>query len=51
MIAVKKMIEELEKYPKDAQVYAYEGEITGLVIVDSKTAWLGEILAREGKEE
>ena len=33
MKTVKKMIEELQKFPLDAKCYAYEGEVSGLGIV------------------
>lgn len=33
MKTVKKMIEELKKFPKDALCYGYEGEKTGLGIL------------------
>lgn len=33
MKTVKKMIEELQKFPLDAKCYAYEGEASGLGIV------------------
>jgi len=32
MITIKKLKEELEKFPEDALCYAYEGEVTGLII-------------------
>ena len=32
MITVKELKEELDKFPDDALCYAYEGEVTGLVI-------------------
>ena len=33
MKTVKKMIEELKKFPEDAVCYAYEGEANGLTII------------------
>jgi hypothetical protein len=49
MITVQEMIDALSKYPPDANCYAYEGEITGVVIVaptrDRKE--LGYIYAHE----
>lgn len=33
MITVKQAIEALSKYPAEALCYAYEGEITGIVVV------------------
>jgi hypothetical protein len=49
MITVAKLIEELQKYPRDALVYAYEGEFIGIVIVsdDEQRKQLGEIPASE----
>lgn len=41
---VAKMIEELQKYPKDALCYIYEGEIIGLIITDTNRKELGCIL-------
>ena len=32
MRTVKSLIEELKKFPDDAQCFAYEGEVSGLVI-------------------
>lgn len=32
MRTVKQLIEELRKFPMDAKAYAYEGEVTGVVI-------------------
>ena len=32
MITIKKLKEELNKFPEDSVCFAYEGEITGLVI-------------------
>lgn len=43
MIKVSELIEKLEKYPHDAHVYAYEGEMTGIAIVEiseiDKNVW------------
>ena len=33
MKTISEIIDELEKFPPDALAYAYEGEITGIVIV------------------
>jgi len=35
VITVKELIEELKKFPEDALVYAYEGEIVGVVITSA----------------
>lgn len=48
MISVKKMKEELNKFPEDAMCYAYEGEITGVVVVDKDREEVGYIHASEG---
>ncbi len=32
MKTVKRMIEELKNFPLDAECFAYEGEVTGLII-------------------
>jgi hypothetical protein len=38
----------LEQYPDDALVYAYDGEITGIIVVDPTTkAQIGVIHAAE----
>ncbi len=55
MITVKKLIEELKKYPPDALAYAYEGEFVGIVIVSldkdgKRLKQLGEIPASERDE-
>lgn len=48
MITVAELIDQLQKFPPDAQVYAYEGEIVGVVVVDAKThEQLGYIVAEE----
>jgi len=36
MVKVSTVIEELKKYPPDARVYAYEGEVIGIVIVSGE---------------
>ena len=33
MKSVKQIIDELSKFPGDAKVYAYEGEVCGIIIV------------------
>lgn len=35
MMEIRKLIAELKKFPMDAKAYAYEGEITGIVIRSS----------------
>lgn len=40
MKTVKQLIEELKQFPLDAKCYAYEGEVTGLVIVTDPTAYI-----------
>jgi len=47
MIPVIKMIEWLNKFPEDARCYAYEGEVTGVVVVDNNGTDLGIIPASE----
>lgn len=51
MIRLSKLIEELQKFPGDAFVYAYEGEVTGLVIVAHPNKELGFIPAGHNKLE
>lgn len=36
MITIKELIKELEKYPANAEIYAYQGEKDGIVIVKKK---------------
>lgn len=36
MIRVSELVEQLKQYPADAVCYAYEGEITGVVIRDKE---------------
>lgn len=44
-LTVKELIEELQKYPSDAVVYAYEGESIAIIITDRNSGkQLGEIL-------
>jgi hypothetical protein len=47
MLTVAELIAALSAYPKDAFVYAYEGEVTGVVIVDRDHTEIGYIEARE----
>lgn len=52
MITVEECVRELLKYPRDAMVYAYEGESTGIVVVapdaaGCSTRELGFIPCRE----
>jgi hypothetical protein len=49
---VSQLIEELKKYPADANAYAYEGEVCGVVIVDRHKRFkeLGVIEANESDE-
>lgn len=30
------LIEELSKFPRDGEVWAYEGEVTGVIVADRK---------------
>jgi len=46
-ITVAELIAELQKYPMDAIAYAYEGEITGVVIAKDGQE-LGYIETEEG---
>lgn len=45
-LTVEELVNELQKYPPDATVYAYEGEITGVVITKDGEM-LGYILASD----
>jgi hypothetical protein len=45
MITVGKLIEKLQSFPPDALAYAYEGEMTGVVVVGKNGVPLGEITA------
>jgi hypothetical protein len=48
---VESLIAELSKFPPEAKVFAYEGEITGLVIyVNDSYAKQGVIYCPEGDE-
>ena len=49
MRTIKDLIKELEKFPKDARCYAYEGEGTGIVI-NTKDGRYGFISAPERGE-
>jgi hypothetical protein len=57
MKTIKSMIEALRRFPEDAICYAYEGEVTGVVIVvrdkvqTFKQETLGVIWATENDEE
>lgn len=49
MRTVASLIAELQKFPPDALAYAYEGEVTGVVIcADADGQELGYIPANEG---
>ena len=43
MKTVAEAIEELKKFSPEAYVYAYEGEMQGLVIIDKKQEELGTV--------
>lgn len=43
MKTVQEIIQELVEFPPDAHVYAYEGEMVGLVIVDNGGNQIGTI--------
>ena len=47
---IKQLIKELEKYPEDAIVYAYEGEDIGIGITNANKENLGFISTREQKQ-
>ncbi len=48
MKTVAEIIKELSAYPPNALAYAYEGEVTGIVIVQQGTAkQLGYVEARD----
>ena len=53
MIQLAKLYEELQKFPEDALAYAYEGEDTGIVIVDENRSQLGYIPCEDnpGKDD
>jgi len=51
MIQLAKLYEELQKFPEDALAYAYEGEDTGIVIVDENRIELGFIPCEDSAEE
>jgi hypothetical protein len=36
MLTVAELIKELQEFPADAKVYAYEGEIIGVVVVSGE---------------
>ena len=44
-ITVEKLIEMLREYPPDAFAFAYEGEITAVVVVTADGKQLGYIIA------
>lgn len=48
---VKELIEKLNRYPSNAIVYAYEGEATGIVIIDENHDELGFIECKEELEK
>lgn len=47
MITVKELKQLLEKLPDHAEVYAYEGEATGINVIDKKTGKMWWISAYE----
>ena len=47
MITIKELRERLSRYPDDAMVYPYEGEATGIVIVERDGNELGFIRVDE----
>jgi hypothetical protein len=52
MIRIERLIEALKKFPSDARAYAYEGEVTGIVVrsADNREQ-LGWIEATERRED
>jgi hypothetical protein len=40
---VAEVIAFLQKFPPDAYAYAYSGESTGIVVVDTKIEWPNEL--------
>ena len=50
MITVAEMIQALQKFPPNALCYAYEGEITGVVVVNGDGDELGYVSAPEGDQ-
>lgn len=51
MIRIDKLIEELRKFPPDALAFGYEGEITGIVILDINNKAIGYIKAGEDERD
>lgn len=53
MIQVKKLIEELQKFPPDAMAHAYEGSVIGLIISvrDPRYRELGYIPASDSDDD
>lgn len=54
MKTVKQMKEELDKFPDDAQCYAYEGEVIGLVVIKPDASLFqkyGVIYCSEGDDD
>jgi len=47
MITVKELINRLQKFDQEAMCYAYEGEATGIVIVDEEGHSIDFIEAKE----
>ena len=48
MIDIRELIEKLKEFPADSKCYAYEGEQSGLVIVDPSGKEIG-FVANTGK--
>lgn len=51
MISIKRLKQELEKFPEDAVLFAYEGEVRGLVIEHPLALNQGVIHCREADSE
>jgi hypothetical protein len=51
MITVKRMKEILAKLPEDFRLYGYEGEVTGIGVLDAKGDYVGFIEANEDAAE
>jgi hypothetical protein len=51
VITIKKLKEELNKFPDDCLCFAYEGEVTGLIIEHPAMKGQGVIYCSEGEDD
>lgn len=51
MITAQKLIEEIKKFPETSFCYAYEGEVTGIIVVDKNGKELGYIITSESHSD